>query len=74
VPYLVSGLAAAVGVVVLAALLVRLAGCARRAAEAAALTRAHITDRASLLTARVAALRVQVDQRRRPRKVESSGA
>ncbi|HEY6424124.1 MAG TPA: hypothetical protein VIY28_12930 [Pseudonocardiaceae bacterium] len=71
-PYLVSGLAAAAGVVVLVALLARLAGSIHQAAAVVALSRAHVADRAGLLTARIAALRVQLAQRRGPRRVASN--
>jgi hypothetical protein len=65
VPYLISVLAAAAGVVVLLTLLVLLAGSARQLAGTVHRGRAHWADRTGLLAARIAALRVQLDRRRR---------
>jgi hypothetical protein len=65
VPYLISVLVAAAGVVVLLTLLMRLAGPARRLAGTVYLNREHLADRTGLLAARIAALRVQLDRRRR---------
>jgi hypothetical protein len=65
VPYLISMLAAAAGVVVLLTLLVRLAGPVRRLAATVHLSRAHFADRTDLLAARVAALQAALDRRRR---------
>jgi hypothetical protein len=73
-PYLVSVLMAAVGGGVLLVLLVRLAGPARRLAGAARTSRAGLADRSGLLAARIAALRVELDQRRRHRDVKTPGA
>jgi hypothetical protein len=64
-PYLISVLAAAAGVVALLTLLVRLAGSARQLAGTVRRGRAHWAERTGLLTARIAALRVQLDRRRR---------
>ena len=69
-PYLIGALAAA-GVVVLIALLVRLAGSARGLARTARASRARLADRCGLLTARIAALRVELARRRR-RTAETS--
>jgi hypothetical protein len=63
--YLISVLAAITGVVVLLPLLVRLIGSARQLAGTVHLSRAHWADRTELLAARIAALRVQLDRRRR---------
>ncbi|MBV9164066.1 MAG: hypothetical protein JO309_07965 [Pseudonocardiales bacterium] len=71
-PYLISVLAAAAGVVVLLTLLTRLAGPARRLAGTVHRSRAHWVDRTGLLAARTAALRVQLD-RRRHRNWRNSG-
>lgn len=71
-PYLISALAAAVGVVVLIALLVRLAGPTRELARTARASGARLADRRGLLTARIAALRVQLAQRRRRGTAETS--
>ncbi len=65
VSYLISGLLAAAAVVVLVMLLLRLAGPARRLAGTVQCSRAHLADRTGLLTARIAALRVALDRRRR---------
>ncbi len=62
-PYLISALAAAGGVV-LVALLVRLAGSTRGLARTVRASRARLADRSGLLTARIAALRVELAQRR----------
>jgi hypothetical protein len=73
VPYLISVLAVAAGVVVLLTLLVRLASPARRLAGTLRRSRGHFADRAGLLTARIAALRVELD-RRRHRRSSPEGA
>jgi hypothetical protein len=65
VPYLISVLAAAAGIVVLLTLLLRLAGSARQLTGTVHRGRAHWADRTGLLVARIAALRVQLDRRRR---------
>jgi hypothetical protein len=72
VPYLISALAAA-GVIVLIALLVRLAGSTRGLARVARASRARLADRRGLLIARTAALRVELARRRR-RTAETSDA
>jgi len=64
VPYLISVLAVAVGVVVLLAVVVRLGGPARRLADTARQSRAHFADRTGALAARIAALRIAVNRRR----------
>jgi hypothetical protein len=64
VPYLVSALAVAAGVVVLLTVVVRLGGPARRLADTARHSRAHFADRIGALAARIAALRVAVNRRR----------
>ncbi|MGB8996710.1 MAG: bacteriophage holin [Pseudonocardiaceae bacterium] len=66
-PYLISALLAAAGVVVLFRSLLRVAGPARRLAGAVQRSRADLADRTGLLATRVAALRVVLDQRRRRR-------
>jgi hypothetical protein len=65
VPYLVSVLAVAAGVVVLLMVLVRLRGPVRRLADTAQQSRAHFADCAGALSARIAALRIAVRRRRR---------
>jgi hypothetical protein len=67
VAYLISGALAAACVVVLFIMLRRLAGPARRLAEAVQRSRAHLADRTGLLAARIAALRVALDRRRQRR-------
>jgi HAMP domain-containing protein len=64
VPYLISAVAVAAGVVVLLTALVRLGGPLRRLADTARQSRAHFADRVGALAARIAALRVAVNQRR----------
>jgi hypothetical protein len=71
VPYLISALVAAAGAVVLLTLLTRLLGPARRLAGTARSSRAGFADRSRALTARIAALRVQLAQRRRARNTET---
>lgn len=63
-PYLISMLMAAAGAVALITMLVRLRGSARRLADAARRSRAHVVDRSRALAARIAALRVAVNRRR----------
>jgi hypothetical protein len=65
VPYLISLLAVVLATVALLAVLAQLRGPTRRLSEAARLSRAHFADRTGALTARVAALRVALNQRRR---------
>jgi membrane protein implicated in regulation of membrane protease activity len=67
VAYLISGALAAACVVVLCMMLRRLAGPVRQLAATTQRSRADLADRAGLLTARVAALRVALDRRRRRR-------
>jgi hypothetical protein len=64
VPYLISVLAVAAGVVVLLTVLVRLSGPARRLADTARYSRAHFADRTGALGTRIAALRIAVNRRR----------
>ncbi len=71
--YLTSLLVVAGATVVLAVLLVRLIGPARRFARAAAASRDAVTERTDLLAARVAAVRMELD-RRRDRRTSDSGA
>lgn len=66
--YLISVLVAAAAVVMLFTLVVQLARPARRLADTTRSSRAHFTDRIDLLTARIAALRVQLDRRRHRRR------
>ena len=73
-PYLISALAAAAGVVVLIALLVRLAGSTRGLARTTRTSGARLADRRGLLTARIAALRVELAQRRRHDTAGTSAA
>ncbi|HZD15704.1 MAG TPA: hypothetical protein VE196_11405 [Pseudonocardiaceae bacterium] len=65
--YLISCALAAACVVVLCMMLRRLAGPARQLAATVQHSRAHLADRAGLLTARVTTLRVALDRRRRRR-------
>lgn len=62
--YLISALAAAAGVVMLIVLLIRLAGPTRGLVRTARASQARLVDRSGLLTARFAALRVELAQRR----------
>jgi hypothetical protein len=71
--YLISVLAAAAGVGVLLTLLVRLTGPAGRLSGTMHLSRVHFVDRAGLLAARIAALRVELDRRRRRHNGAGSG-
>jgi len=64
VPYLISVLAVAAGVVVLLVVVVRLAGQTRRLADTARQCRTHFADRTGALAARIAALRIAVNRRR----------
>ena len=70
VPYLISVLTAAVGGVVL---LVRLVGPVRRLAGTARTSRAGLAERNGLLAPRIAALRVELDRRRRHRNAKAPG-
>ncbi|MGH3884779.1 MAG: bacteriophage holin [Pseudonocardiaceae bacterium] len=70
--YLISAVAAAAGVVVLIALLMRLAGAIRGLARTAHASQARLADRSGLLAARIAALRVEIARRRRPRNAAAS--
>jgi hypothetical protein len=65
VAYLISGLAGAAGAVVLLAVLVWLAGPARRLAGTVHRSRVHWAEGTGLLAARIAALRVQLARRGR---------
>lgn len=73
-PYLISGLAGAAGVVVLLAVLVWLAGVARRLAGTVHCGRAHWAEGTGLLVARIAALRVQLARRGHPNEGSSPSA
>ena len=53
-------------------LLTRLRGPARRLAETARISRAGFADRSRALTARIAALRVEMARRRCPRNAKPS--
>jgi hypothetical protein len=64
VPYLISVVAGAVGIMVLVTVMVRLVGPVRRLADTARQSRAHLTDRTGALAVRIAALRVAISQRR----------
>lgn len=64
-PYLISALAAAVGVVILLTVLVRLRGRVGRLSEQVRSGRDHLAYRTGTLAARFAALRVALNQRRR---------
>jgi hypothetical protein len=74
VPYLVSLLTIAAAAAVLLVLLIRLAGRVRRLAGIARLTRTSFADHTGLLTARIAALRVELDRRRHGGGTESLGS
>lgn len=67
VPYLVSLLTIVVAAAVLLVLVVRLAGRARQFARTTRLVHADFTDHTGLLTARIAALKVDLDRRRHRR-------
>jgi hypothetical protein len=71
VPYLISALVAAAGAVVLLTLLTRLLGPARRLAGAARISRARFADRSRALTARIAALRMELARWRRRRNAKT---
>jgi hypothetical protein len=68
VVYLISGALAAACVVVLFMMLRALVAPARRLATTVQRSRAHLADRTGLLAARLAALRVALDRRRRSRR------
>jgi threonine dehydrogenase-like Zn-dependent dehydrogenase len=74
VPYLISALVTGAGVVVLLTLLMRLIGPARRLVAIIRLSQARLADRCALLTARLAALRVELARRRHPRDAETPSA
>jgi hypothetical protein len=74
VPYLISALAVAAGAVVLMALLVRLACSTRGLARTTRSSGARLADRRGPLTARIAALQVELAKQRRARNEEGSGA
>ncbi|MGH3823588.1 MAG: bacteriophage holin [Pseudonocardiaceae bacterium] len=63
-PFLISMLAAAVGVVMLFTVLVTLRGRVRRMSDTVRRSRDHLADRTGMLAARIAALRVALNQRR----------
>ncbi len=63
--YLISVLAVAVGVMALCTVLVTLRGRARRLSDMVHRSRTHLAQRTGTLTARIAALRVALTQRRR---------
>ncbi|MGH3782071.1 MAG: bacteriophage holin [Pseudonocardiaceae bacterium] len=63
--YLISVALVAACVVVLFLMLLRLAGPARRLTATVQRSRAHLADRTGLLAARLAALRMALDRRRR---------
>jgi hypothetical protein len=65
--YLISGGLTAAGAVVLLMIFRALVAPARRLAATLQCSRAHLADRIGLLSARVAALRVALDRRRRRR-------
>jgi hypothetical protein len=65
--YLISGVLTAAGAVVLLMIFRALVAPARRLAATLQCSRAHLADRIGLLSARVAALRVALDRRRRRR-------
>lgn len=65
-PYLTSLLLVAGALVVVLVLLLRLIGPVRRVADAARVTRGELTRGVGLLSARMAALRVELDRRRHP--------
>jgi hypothetical protein len=65
ITYLASAFAAAVGAAVLVTLLVRLARAARILGATARHARAHLRERWNTLAAKLAALRVEVNRRRR---------
>ncbi len=71
---LISALVAAAGAVVLLILLTRLLGPVRRLARTARNSRAGFADRSRELTARIAALRVELARRRRRRNAEPPSA
>ncbi|HET9258386.1 MAG TPA: hypothetical protein VFO16_24755 [Pseudonocardiaceae bacterium] len=62
-PYLISALIAATGLVVLSIMLVRLGGVTRRLADTVSQRRAHFADRTRTLATRIAALRVALGER-----------
>jgi ABC-type lipoprotein release transport system permease subunit len=63
VPYLISVVAVAAGVVVLLTVLVRLSGSARRLAATVSESRAHVAPRTRALAMRIAELRIAVNRR-----------
>ncbi|MGH3871459.1 MAG: bacteriophage holin [Pseudonocardiaceae bacterium] len=73
-PYLISVLVTGAGVVALLILLMRLIGSARRLAGTTRTSQAGLADRRGLLTARIAALRVELDRRRRSRNAAAPRA
>lgn len=72
--YLISALMAGAGVVVLLTLLTRLIGPARRLVGTTRASQVRLADRRGLLTARITALRVELDRRRRARNARTPSA
>jgi len=72
VAYLISVLAAAAGIVVLLTLMLRLAAPVHRLAVTLRVSRAVVADRTDRLAARIAALRGELDRRRRRRSGKGS--
>jgi hypothetical protein len=72
--YLISMLASAAGVVVMLTLLLRLAVPVHRLAGTVRMGRTRFANRTALLAARITALRVELDRRRRHRNSERSHA
>jgi hypothetical protein len=65
VPYLISVLAVATGVVIVLTVLARLRGRAHRLSDTVRRDRAYFVQHTGTLAARIAALRVALNQRRR---------
>lgn len=72
-PYIISLLAVATAGVALLVLLVRLGTPVRRLTGTARLCSAYLADRTSLLRARIAGLKVELNRRRQARRVRRSG-
>ena len=64
-PFLISMLAVAAGVVVVLTVLLKLRGRVRRLSDTVRRRRDHLAHRAALLAARITELRVALNQRRR---------
>jgi hypothetical protein len=71
-PYLISVLVAAAGVVVLCTLMMRLTGPVRRLAGTARISRAGFAERSGPLAVRIAALWVELARRRHRRNAKAS--